>query len=170
MSHPLSFYLRPDLVLFSNASSARGILQQLVHQGHLKGVIPDAKHFYQAIIEREKIVSTAVGMGVAIPHAKQSQLSCFFVMIGILQHSIDWKTGEEEPFTIVTSEKNSEKTFQDHLGVSLVFLIGGPDDRQTEYLQLLSNLTRAIREEKTQKKLLTTTSPQAVIDLFKDFQ
>lgn len=170
MSHSLFSYLRSDLVLFSAASSASEILQQLILQGHVQGVIPDEKHFYRAIIEREKIVSTAVGMGAAIPHAKQAQFPSFFVMIGILQRPIDWKVDEEEPCTAGALGKIPPTPVPDRLGVSFVFLIGGPDDRQTEYLQLLSHLTRAIREEKIQKKLLTTTSRQAVIDLFKDFQ
>ena len=169
MMHSLFSYLRPDLVLFSHASAAKELLQQLIDQGHLMGVIPDSDHFYRAILEREKIVSTAVGMGVAIPHAKQAQLSRFFVIIGILPHPIDWQAGEEELLTASHLEKPFKIPSCSHPGVSLVFLIGGPDDRQTEYLQLLSNLTRAIREEKIYKKLLTTTSPQAVIDLFKDF-
>lgn len=168
MIHPLFSYLRTDLVLFSHASSAKEILQQLVYQGHAQGMIPDADHFYEAIIERERIVSTAVGMGVAIPHAKQSQLSCFFVIIGILKHPIDWKAEEETSFVKNFSEKNQKTTSSDPLPVSLVFLIGGPDDRQTEYLQLLSHLTRVIRDERIQKKILTITSPQAVMDLFKD--
>lgn len=168
MIQPLFSYLRTDLVLFSHASSVKEIVQQLIRQGHSQGVIPDVDHFYEAIIEREKIVSTAVGMGVAIPHAKQSQLSCFFVIIGILKHPIDWKTEEEVSFERKFLEKNPKTPFSEPLPVSLVFLIGGPDDRQTEYLQLLSHLTRAIRDEKTQKKLLTITSSQAVMDLFKD--
>jgi nitrogen PTS system EIIA component len=51
----------------------------------------------------------------------------------------------------------------------LVFMIGGPDDKQTEYLQILSSLTGALKDEDRRKKMLTLNSPDAIVDLFKSF-
>ncbi|MEX2304713.1 MAG: PTS sugar transporter subunit IIA [Waddliaceae bacterium] len=47
-------------------------------------------------------------------------------------------------------------------------MIGGPDDKQMEYLQILSSLTRAIKDEKRRKKLLTAKSAEDIIAIFKD--
>ena len=46
--------------------------------------------------------------------------------------------------------------------VRFIFLIGGPDDKQTEYLQILSNLTLAIKDETMRKKMLTAHSPENI--------
>ncbi|HEY5235368.1 MAG TPA: PTS sugar transporter subunit IIA, partial [Rhabdochlamydiaceae bacterium] len=51
--------------------------------------------------------------------------------------------------------------------VHLIFMIGGPDNRQTEYLKILSRLTMAIKESERRKALLKATSAKQVIDLFK---
>lgn len=143
-------YLDPKLVLFLDALDRNMALQALVNQIHQQGKIKDPDVFFQAIIEREQIVSTSIGMGVAIPHAKITGFDDFFISIGILQKGIDWNA-------------------LDGNLVRLLFLIGGPADRQTEYLQILSGLTLAIKDDERRKKLLTLNSPNAIIDLFKAF-
>lgn len=143
----ISRYMNPDYVLFLNATQRDDALKQLVHHIHQNGHLGDEDTFYHAIIEREKIVSTGIGMGVAIPHAKLPSYDQFFIAIGVLQKPVDW----------------------DAYGtpIRLIFMIGGPDDKQTEYLQILSSLTQTIKDEERRKKLLTLKQPTAMIELFK---
>jgi PTS system nitrogen regulatory IIA component len=86
-------------------------------------------------------------MGVAIPHAKLPSYNQFFVALAVLQKPVEWHSLDGAP-------------------VRIVFMIGGPDDKQTEYLQILSALTRAIKEDETRKKLLSLQEPSAMIELF----
>jgi PTS system nitrogen regulatory IIA component len=137
----------PRLVVVLNTSTRDETLRQLVHHIYKAGKIKDEEAFYHAIIEREKIVSTGIGMGVAIPHAKLPSYDQFFITLGVLQKSVDWHALDGAP-------------------VRLVFMIGGPDDKQTEYLQILSHLTQAIKDEERRKKLLTLQQPSAMIELF----
>lgn len=116
---------------------------------HATKKIKDKDTFFQAIIDRETIVSTGIGMGVAIPHAKLPAYDDFFISIGILSEGVDWNSLDGAP-------------------VRIVFLIGGPDDKQTEYLQILSSLTAAIKDEERRKKMLTLKSPEGIVKLFKD--
>jgi PTS system nitrogen regulatory IIA component len=138
----------PRLVVILNTNTRDETLHQLVHHIYQAGKIRDEEAFYQAIIEREKIVSTGIGMGVAIPHAKLPLFDQFFIALGVLQKSVDWHALDGAP-------------------VRLVFMIGGPDDKQTEYLQILSSLTQIIKDEERRKKLLTLQQPSAMIELFK---
>ncbi|WP_068469070.1 PTS sugar transporter subunit IIA [Candidatus Protochlamydia phocaeensis] len=147
MKMPLSHYMDPRLIVFLNADHRDSALHQLVHVIYQAGKLKDEELFYRAIIEREKIVSTGIGMGVAIPHAKLPAYDHFFIAIGILQKPVDWQALDEAP-------------------VRLIFMIGGPDDKQTEYLQLLSSLTQAIKDEDKRKKLLNSTDPTDIIELF----
>lgn len=143
----ISRYMDPQLVVFLNTTTRDETLHQLVHQIYKVGKLQDENAFYQAIIDREKIVSTGIGMGVAIPHAKLPSYDQFFIAIGILQKPVDWHALDGAP-------------------VRLVFMIGGPDDKQTEYLQILSSLTQSIKDEEKRKKLLTLQQPYAMIELF----
>jgi PTS system nitrogen regulatory IIA component len=143
----ISRYMKPKHVIFLSAESRDDALQKLVHHLYKQGEVEDEQLFLQAIIEREKIVSTGIGMGVAIPHAKLPTFNHFFIAIGILRKPIDWHALDRAP-------------------VRIVFMIGGPDDKQTEYLQILSGLTQMIKDEGKRKKLLTLEEPAAIIEIF----
>ena len=143
----ISHYMDPQLVVFLNTTTRDEALKQLVHHIYACGKLDNKEAFYQAIIDREKIVSTGIGMGVAIPHAKLPFYDQFFIAIGILQKPVDWHALDEAP-------------------VRLIFMIGGPDDKQTEYLQILSGLTQSIKDEERRKKLLSLQKPSAIIELF----
>lgn len=143
----ISHYMDPQLVVFLNTTTRDETLMQLVHHIYQVGKLEDEAAFYRAIIDREKIVSTGIGMGVAIPHAKLPSYDQFFIVIGVLQKPVDWHALDGAP-------------------VRLIFMIGGPDDKQTEYLQILSGLTQAIKDEEKRKKLLTLQQPSAMIELF----
>lgn len=143
----ISKYIDPSLILFMNADTRDEALHKLVEHVSLEGKLEDQESFFKAIVEREKIVSTGIGMGVAIPHAKLPGYDEFFIAIGILQKGVEWQSLDASP-------------------VRLVFMIGGPDDKQTEYLQLLSALTVAIKNEELRKKMLTLNSPEDILKLF----
>lgn len=144
----LSNYLDERLVLFLDTATKEEVLKKLVDVAASTKELPAKDRFYQAILDRENLVSTAIGMGVAIPHAKLPVYSDFFVAIAILHKGIDWNA------------------IDDSL-VRLVFLIGGPDNRQTDYLKLLSSVTVAMRDEQLRRRLMTATSPQSVVALLR---
>jgi nitrogen PTS system EIIA component len=143
----ISKYMDPSLVTFLDVRSREEALNAMVELLNHAGKLRDRDSFYAAIMEREKIVSTGIGMGVAIPHAKLASYDDFFIAIGILPRGVDWKALDNAP-------------------IRLIFMIGGPDDRQTEYLQILSTLTYEIKDEETRKKILTLNSKEAIIQLF----
>lgn len=144
----ISKYLNPSLVTHLTVNDRDSALSELVDLLDKEGKLVDKQAFYQAIVERERIVSTGIGMAVAVPHAKLSGYSTFFIAIGIHQKGIAWDALDGVP-------------------VRLIFMIGGPDDKQSEYLQLLSRLTLAIKDEERRKKMLQFTHPEDIIALFK---
>ena len=100
-------------------------------------------------MKREETLSTGIGMGIAIPHAKIEDCEEFFIAIGIQQgNGIEWNS-------------------IDGLDVKLIFLIGGPKELHQEYLTLLSKLTQTIKDEKTRQGLLQAKNPAEVIEFFK---
>lgn len=146
----ISTYLDERLVIFLDVDNRDEALQKLVDLLDTEGKLVDKEQFYQAILGREKIVSTGVGMGMAIPHAKLEGYPHFFIAIGIQsKQGIEWNALDGSP-------------------VRLIFMIGGPENRQTEYLKILSRLTMAIKDEERRKKLLKATKAADVIALFKE--
>jgi PTS system nitrogen regulatory IIA component len=144
----VSDYLDPRLVVFLEAEKRDEVLLELVTVLDNTAKLKNAELFYNAILEREKIVSTGIGLAVAIPHAKLEGYDDFFIAIGIQRKKgVEWNALDGTP-------------------VRLVFMIGGPDNKQTEYLKILSHLTMAIKNEERRKKLMKACSPEDVIELF----
>lgn len=146
----ISDYLDERLVLFLNVDKRDEALDQLVSLLEREGKLKNAKVFQNAILEREKIVSTGIGLGVAIPHAKLQGYDEFFIAIGIqTKKGIEWNALDNAP-------------------VRLIFMIGGPENKQTEYLKILSHLTMAIKNEERRKKLFKAYDAKDVVALFAD--
>lgn len=145
----ISDYLDEELVCFLDASTQREALSALIDKLDAQEKLRDREAFFHAILEREKIISTGIGIGVAIPHAKLTGYTDFFIAIGIQKKGgIEWQS-------------------IDGLPVKLIFLIGGPDNRQTEYLNILSMITTAIKDEQRRKRLMNAQTGKEVIAIFK---
>lgn len=143
-------YLSPELVCFLDEQTRDEALRSLVGQLVLSGRFQDGERFYQAVLEREGIVSTGLGLSVAIPHAKLEECSDFFIVIGIQSgKGIEWNALDGNP-------------------VRLIFMIGGPEGRQTEYLKILSHLTTAIKEDSRRSSLIQAKSVEEVLALFEN--
>ena len=137
----ISDYLALKNILFLDVATREEAISKLVDNLDINAKL-DKKVFYEAVITRENIVSTGVGMGVAIPHAKMEDIPDFFISIGIQkQEGLGWDAIDKSL-------------------VHLVFLIGGPHERQEEYLQILSHLTAIIKNEHLRKKIMKSSSPE----------
>ena len=147
----ISNYIDMNLIFFLNADTSTEAIEHLVNGLFEFEVISDKNIFGKAIFEREKIVSTGIGMGVAVPHAKLYSLKNFFIAIGIQKgKGLEWNAIDKAP-------------------VRLIFMIGGPDDRQTEYLQILSHLTKIIKDESLRKKIFSAKKPEEIVKLLNPF-
>lgn len=144
-------YLKAPLIVFLDASTRDEAIHALIDRLDAEKKLPDRELFCKAIFEREELVSTGIGLGVAIPHAKLKGFKDFFIAVGIQQKKgIEWNAIDKAP-------------------VRLIFLIGGPDHRQSEYLKILSQLTMAIKDPPLRKTLMNVASAQEALNCFSDF-
>lgn len=144
----ISDYLEKELIAFLDVKTQDQALVYLIDLLDGAGKLKNKEAFYHAILDREKIVSTGIGIGVAIPHAKLPGYDDFFIAIGIQKgEGIEWHS-------------------LDGLPVRIVIMIGGPEDRQAEYLNILSMLTSAIKGEDRRKALLKATTKEEVLAVF----
>jgi len=147
----ISDYLDSRLITFLDVDTRDAAINALIDLLDVEEHLPDKEAFRKAIFHREELVSTGIGMGVAVPHAKLKSFTNFFIVVGVQQKKgLEWNALDKAP-------------------VRLIFMIGGPEDRQTEYLQILSLLTSAIRDVDLRKKLLNAKSSEEVFALFSNF-
>lgn len=139
--------LSPKLVRFLGKLSRDEILYELTDHVNAFGLLENKAAFFQALLKRESIMSTGIGMGVAIPHGKLENSSEFFIAIGIPSQGILWDSIDGDL-------------------VRLVFLIGGPENAPLEYLKLLSTLTLVLRDESRRQGLLQAKTVEEVMNVF----
>jgi PTS system nitrogen regulatory IIA component len=147
----ISDYLDPSCIVFLNSETRDDALNELVDVLYACGKIPEKESFFASVIDREDLVSTGIGMQVAIPHAKKEGYKDFFIAVGVQKEKgIEWQSLDKAP-------------------VRLVFMIGGPENKQTQYLKILSRLTQVIKDEKIRKKLITVGSKEEFMKVFDKF-
>ncbi|MBT3394183.1 MAG: PTS sugar transporter subunit IIA [Waddliaceae bacterium] len=142
----ISDYITKDLIVVLDVATRKETIDALVDTLDAAGKLEDKKAFSDAIHVREDSVSTAVGRGIAIPHAKLQEYGSFFIAIGIIKEGVDWHA-------------------LDGKDVTIVFMVGGPDDKQADYLQILSKITFAVKDKKIRKAMMEE-SPEDIINLF----
>ncbi len=110
--------------------------------------VRDKEKVRMAIFEREKIMSTGVGNGFAIPHGKSDAVTDIVAAFGVTAHPIDYQSLDEKP-------------------VRLVFLLVGKDNLVGPHIKLLSRISRLMNKEQFRKRLLELQTPREIIDTFK---
>ncbi len=108
----------------------------------------DKQKVREAIFERERIMSTGVGNGFAIPHGKTDGVSDIVAAFAITAQPIDYQALDEKP-------------------VRLVFLLVGKDNMIGPHIKLLSRISRLMNKEEFRKRLLNLKTSKEIIDMFK---
>lgn len=132
----------------ADAADAAAVIRALAGQAEEQGRL-DAPGVVDAALAREAQSTTAVGHGVAIPHARSAAVSVPTLVFGRLQAPVEWDAPDGEP-------------------VDLVFLIAVPEDAGKQHLRVLAKLARALMRDEFRESLRRATSAGAVVDLVKD--
>ncbi len=144
----ISTLFKKDRIALISATGKNQIIDQLVQLSNDK--ITDIDKFKQSIFAREAIVSTGIGQGFAIPHVKNEYSKHFFITMAIVTEGVDWDAIDNNP-------------------VYIVFMIGGPDGKQNEYLSILSKLSLIIKNPKNKEKILNASSTEEVFQFFEKY-
>ncbi|HET8866616.1 MAG TPA: PTS sugar transporter subunit IIA [Gracilimonas sp.] len=103
----------------------------------------------KAVFEREEIMSTGVGKGLAIPHAKTQAVSENFAAFALLKEPLDFDSIDNDP-------------------VRLVFLLVGPESNNSQHIKLLSRISRLMNSGSFREKILGCTSTEEILSAFQE--
>jgi PTS system nitrogen regulatory IIA component len=144
---PLAPYLSPRSVRDLAATSRRDAILELC--GVLDGAreVGDPAALRASVLEREEVMSTGIGLGIAVPHAKIRSVKDFVLALGRSRAGVDFASLDGRP-------------------AHLVVLIAGPEDRQARYLQILASVTLRLKDDATRRALLEAPTPEAMREIF----
>lgn len=147
----LTDHLLPGGVLDLAASTKSGAIQELTAAAGREAPFADAERFLKAVVARENVMSTGVGDGIALPHARSPEVKRPFAVIGRSKRGIDYKSVDGKP-------------------VHFVVLIGAPDRQTSVYLQLLSKSLGVLVEPGVREKLMDAAGPDEMRRILSDVE
>jgi PTS system nitrogen regulatory IIA component len=109
-------------------------LRELIHSAPVFDGIDIRDRIFEAVVRREKVLSTGLGRGVALAHGTTDAVDRITIALGISRHGIDYEAVDQAP-------------------VHLLFVIINPPGRQVEYLLALAAVTRMVRDEDFRRSL-----------------
>jgi PTS system nitrogen regulatory IIA component len=126
--------IKPEGVIASlKAKSKKQVLHDLSHKaGELTGL--DERVIFETLLQRERLGSTGLGRGIAIPHGKPAGLTRITCLFARLETPIDFDATDGEP-------------------VELVFLLLAPEDAGADHLKALARISRLLRDPLAIEKL-----------------
>lgn len=143
----LSNFCSRDLISFDLRGTAKeDILKELSDLLGKSKLIKDKDQLFQAILEREKLVTTGVGYGVAFPHAKTKSAKGIVIAFGRSNNGVEFDAMDKKK-------------------VQLFFAIAAPDDLIGTHLNVMARLSFLMKDKKNRDILLQTGDPQEVLDL-----
>lgn len=124
-------------------------IDKLIHNLKYHNFIDDEETLKEAVLKRESESTTAIGMNVAIPHAKSNVVKQPVVAVLKNKHGVEWESLDE------TQPK-------------IIFLIAVPNDSSDTHLKLLQRLSRTLMYDETREKLINAESTEAIYHILKE--
>ena len=140
---PLADLIAPDAVFpMLRASSKKQALQELAQQAGAM-IDRDPRDILETLLQRERLGSTGVGNGIAIPHGKLPKLDKLVGLFARLEKPIDFEALDGQP-------------------VDLVFLLLAPEAAGADHLKALARVARMLRDPDTVEKLRATRDAKTI--------
>ena len=132
--------LSPDAVLAHvKATTKKQVLQEMAHKAAILTKLPE-RRIFDTLVEREKLGSTGMGQGIAIPHGRIAGIEKMTGLVAQLDHPVDFDSMDDQP-------------------VDLVFLLLAPEGAGADHLKALARVSRLLRNQAVCEKL--RAAPQA---------
>lgn len=143
----LNLMLKKKLICFTNLRKKSENLNQLIQLIVKENKVESAEIIKETIFNREKLMSTGIGLGIAIPHVRIKGVENIIIAIGINKGGIeDYESLDGTPVKIV------------------IMIIAG-EKQHEEYLLLLAQIVKILKRDSMRTRLLETDKSEDVIRL-----
>ena len=124
-------------------TSKKQVLEEICKLAELKLGI-NSRSLLENLTKREKLGSTAVGNGIAIPHANVTNIDKPYVFVSTLVNGLDFNSSDDIP-------------------VDIIFLLIAPDNKGSAHLQALALISRLLRNKELTTKLRGCKSKESAL-------
>ncbi|MBI5875081.1 MAG: PTS sugar transporter subunit IIA [Deltaproteobacteria bacterium] len=131
--------IMPDI----KATGKREALEEMVEELAFRFADLNKEKLLEAILERERLGSTGIGYGVAIPHARLKGINSIAVLFGRSIKGVEFQAMDERP-------------------AHLFFLIAAPEDSNTAHLKVLARISRLLKDAGVRKRLMEASAQEEI--------
>ena len=145
----ISDLLKPAGVMVSlKAQGKKHLLQEMASRAAQVTRTPERKIF-ETLMERERLGTTGVGQGIAIPHGRLGDINEIVGVFARLETPIDFDSVDNQP-------------------VDLVFMLLAPEGAGADHLKALARVSRLLRNQAATEKLRAAKSAEALYAILTD--
>ncbi|MYK40065.1 MAG: PTS sugar transporter subunit IIA [Gemmatimonadetes bacterium] len=133
-----------SIIVDLKGESKEEIITELVNSLPVGDAIIDRDQALQAVLDREKIMSTGIGDGIAIPHGKSAAVTELVAAMGTQRRGMDFDALDGEPAYVF-------------------FLLVSPTNISGPHIKALARISRLLKNEEFKKKLIDANSAEEII-------
>lgn len=142
--------ISPEVIVMDLKSETKDeLLKEMVMILANSGKVRDWEHVYKDVLDREKIMSTGMDKGIAIPHAKSEGVVSACVAVGIKKEGIDFDALDKQPSKIF-------------------FLIVSPKKSNSPHLQILASVSSIVRNKETLERIFNANNADEICKILKE--
>ncbi len=145
------FVIRESIIVDLQATGKEEAIREMVGSLHKTGHLPDGEveKVIRAILGREELGSTGIGMGVAVPHTRHTTLTRLIGTVALSKRGVDFAALDGDPVTIF-------------------FLLVSPQSQPGDHLRALENISRHLKDERFVRFLRQAQTRQEVNQVLED--
>jgi len=137
-----------DRVKLLDAGDKETALRQLSSLLASAESVGDIKELETAIFNRENILSTGIGLGIAIPHVRLRSVTEITIAVGICRKAIEYDSFDSQP-------------------VNIIIMIASPEGTHREYLSILAKIVLLFKNSDVRNRILKAESAEDIYSALK---
>ena len=141
-----TFLKREFIIEELKAATKEAALAELAHVLTQAGRTGDQEEMVKVLLARERLGSTGIGDGIAIPHGKIRGIEDLMIAIGRSHKGVDFNAMDSKP-------------------VHLFFLLMAPENSSGQHLKVLARISRLLKDNILRKNLMEAESPDKLFNL-----
>jgi PTS system fructose-specific IIA component len=120
------------------------VIDKMAEMFYKNGIVKSKEDYLKDVFKREKLGTTGVGMGIAIPHGKSKSVLKTAVAIAKLHKPIDWDSSDSTP-------------------TKMVFMLAVPEGKNSIHIKLLSQLASLLMDDNFREKLFNVKEKSDIL-------
>jgi PTS system nitrogen regulatory IIA component len=131
------------------SKNKKGVLEELAGVLVAQGKLPDLENVVEVLLDREKLGSTGIGDGIAIPHGKIRDLGGVVASFGRSREGVEFESIDQKP-------------------THLFFLLVAPENSAGIHLKALARISRLLKDPNFRKRLMEAEDEEGLFQIISE--